>query len=213
MLTLFGEIFYVSLALEVSGGGGMIYCWVGEHPLGGKGSPGGSGSKETACSAETWVQSLGPKNPLEKGVATHASTLACSVLWTGEPGGLQSVGPPGAGRLKADPFLGGRRPLLVARRAARSWQAPLSSVQVLIWRSGWGSSSVTTRWSTARTRGCTTPPTWGTCRPCGACCRKRATGGERCPGAVWSARSPWCFPAPEGGGRGHWGKHHQAWGR
>lgn len=25
------------------------------------------------------------------------------------------------------------------------------------------------------------PPTWGTCRPCGACCRRRATaGGPRC---------------------------------
>lgn len=29
-----------------------------------------------------------------------------------------------------------------------------------------------------------TQPTWGTCRPSGACCKRRATGGERlgCPG-------------------------------
>ena len=39
---------------------------VGEHPLGGKGCPGGSGSKETACNAETRVLSLGWKNPLER---------------------------------------------------------------------------------------------------------------------------------------------------
>ena len=28
---------------------------------------------------ETWVQSLGPEDPLEKGVATHSSILAAQV--------------------------------------------------------------------------------------------------------------------------------------
>ena len=31
---------------------------------------------------ETWVQSLGWKDPLEKGKATHSSILACRILWT-----------------------------------------------------------------------------------------------------------------------------------
>ena len=40
---------------------------------------------------ETRVRSLGWKDPLEKGVATHSSTLAWSIPWTEEPGGLQSM--------------------------------------------------------------------------------------------------------------------------
>ena len=40
---------------------------------------------------ETWVRSLGWEDPLEKGVATHSSILACSMPWTEEPGGLQSL--------------------------------------------------------------------------------------------------------------------------
>ena len=31
-------------------------------------------------------------SPLEKGMATHSSTLAWRILWTEEPGGLQSMG-------------------------------------------------------------------------------------------------------------------------
>ena len=41
---------------------------------------------------ETWVQSLGWEDPLENGVATHSSILAWRILWTEEPGGLQSMG-------------------------------------------------------------------------------------------------------------------------
>ena len=37
---------------------------------------------------ETWVQSLGQEDPLEKGMATHSSILAWRILWTEEPGGL-----------------------------------------------------------------------------------------------------------------------------
>ena len=37
---------------------------------------------------ETQVQSLGREDPLEKEMATHASTLAWEILWTEEPGGL-----------------------------------------------------------------------------------------------------------------------------
>ena len=41
---------------------------------------------------ETWVQSLGWEDPLEKGKATHASSLAWRIPWTEKPGGLRSMG-------------------------------------------------------------------------------------------------------------------------
>ena len=41
---------------------------------------------------ETWVQSLGQEDPLEKETATHSSTLAWKIPWTEEPGRLQSMG-------------------------------------------------------------------------------------------------------------------------
>ena len=41
---------------------------------------------------ETWVQSLGREDPLEKQIATHSSILAWRIPWTEEPGGLQSMG-------------------------------------------------------------------------------------------------------------------------
>ena len=41
---------------------------------------------------ETWLQSLGQEDPLEKEMATHSSVLAWRIPWTEEPGGLQSMG-------------------------------------------------------------------------------------------------------------------------
>ena len=41
---------------------------------------------------ETWVQSLGWEDPLEKGMATHFSIRAWRIPWTEEPDGLQSMG-------------------------------------------------------------------------------------------------------------------------
>ena len=38
------------------------------------------------------VQFLGWKDRLEKEIATHSSVLAWTILWTEEPGGLQSLG-------------------------------------------------------------------------------------------------------------------------
>ena len=46
---------------------------------------------------ETGVQSLGGEDPLEEGKATHSSILAWRIPWTGEPGGLQSMGSQRAG--------------------------------------------------------------------------------------------------------------------
>ena len=44
--------------------------------------------KNLPAMQETWVRSLGWEDPLEKGTATHSSTLACRIPWTEEPGGL-----------------------------------------------------------------------------------------------------------------------------
>ena len=41
---------------------------------------------------ETWVQSLGGEDLLEKEMATHPSILARKIPWTEEPGRLQSMG-------------------------------------------------------------------------------------------------------------------------
>ena len=41
---------------------------------------------------ETSVQSLGQKDPREKGMVTPSSILAWSIPWPDEPGGLQSMG-------------------------------------------------------------------------------------------------------------------------
>ena len=38
------------------------------------------------------VRYLGREDPLEKEMATHSSVLAWRILWTEEPGGLQSMG-------------------------------------------------------------------------------------------------------------------------
>ena len=41
---------------------------------------------------ETWVQSMGREDPLEKRRATDSSILAWRITWTEEPGGLHSMG-------------------------------------------------------------------------------------------------------------------------
>ena len=41
---------------------------------------------------DTWIQSLGQEDPLEKGMATCSSVLAWRIPWTGELGGLQPMG-------------------------------------------------------------------------------------------------------------------------
>ena len=46
---------------------------------------------------ETWVQSLGGEDPLEKGMATHSSILAGKIAWTEESNELQSMGSQRAG--------------------------------------------------------------------------------------------------------------------
>ena len=41
---------------------------------------------------ETWVQTLGWEDLLEKEMATHSNILARKIPWTEEPGRLQSIG-------------------------------------------------------------------------------------------------------------------------
>ena len=48
--------------------------------------------KRLLATRETQVGSLGWKDPLEKEMATHSSTLAWKIPWTKKPGRLQSMG-------------------------------------------------------------------------------------------------------------------------
>ena len=54
------------------------------------GFPGGS--KNLPAMWQTWVQSLGWEDPLEKEIATHFSILPWKIPWTEEPGRLPSMG-------------------------------------------------------------------------------------------------------------------------
>ena len=47
--------------------------------------------KNLSAKQETWVQSLGWEDSLEKEMATHPSILAWEIPWTGKPGGAQSI--------------------------------------------------------------------------------------------------------------------------
>ena len=49
--------------------------------------------KYPPATQETWVQSLGWEEPLDKAMASHSSILAWRIPWTEEPGALQSMGP------------------------------------------------------------------------------------------------------------------------
>ena len=44
--------------------------------------------KDSPAMQETWAQSLGLKDPLEKELATHASILSWKIPWAEEPGGV-----------------------------------------------------------------------------------------------------------------------------
>ena len=48
--------------------------------------------KNLPAMQETWVQSLGWEDPLEKEMATYSGILAWQIPWTEEPGGLQFLG-------------------------------------------------------------------------------------------------------------------------
>ena len=52
----------------------------------------GSDCKESAFNAGDPGSIPGWEDPLEKGMATQSSILACRIPWTEEPGGLQFMG-------------------------------------------------------------------------------------------------------------------------
>ena len=47
--------------------------------------------KRLSTVRETWVQSLGWEDPLEKEMAIHSRTVAWKIPWTEEPARLQSM--------------------------------------------------------------------------------------------------------------------------
>ena len=61
-----------------------------------RGFPGGSDVKYPCAVEGLWqktqFRSLDREDPLEEGRVTHSSILAWRILWTEEPGGLQSMG-------------------------------------------------------------------------------------------------------------------------
>ena len=59
-----------------------------------RGFPNGPSVKELICQCRRHkrLQSLGRKDPLEEGVATHSGKSYLENPWTAEPGGLQSRG-------------------------------------------------------------------------------------------------------------------------
>ena len=48
--------------------------------------------KSLSAMQDTWIQSLGWEDPLDKGTATHFTFLAWRIPWTEEPGSLSSIG-------------------------------------------------------------------------------------------------------------------------
>ena len=56
--------------------------------------------KNLPAMQETWIQSLGQEDRLEKDMATHSSPLAWRIPKTEEPSGLQSTGVQSQARLR-----------------------------------------------------------------------------------------------------------------
>ena len=50
--------------------------------------------KNLLAMQETWVQSLGPEDPPDKGMAVHSRIIAWKIPWTEEPSRPQSMGLP-----------------------------------------------------------------------------------------------------------------------
>jgi len=64
----------------------------GDLPGNFRGIPVAQMVKNLLSTRVTWVQPLGWKDPLEKGMATHSSILAWRIPWTEESGRLQFMG-------------------------------------------------------------------------------------------------------------------------
>ena len=75
-----------------------------------QGFPGASSGEEHTCQCrrhkEMLVRSLGQEDPPEEGMESHSSLLSWRILWTEEPGGLQSMGPQRVRRAMRSKYLG-----------------------------------------------------------------------------------------------------------
>ena len=49
-------------------------------------------AKNLPAMQKTWVQSLGPEDPLEEEMATHSNIFAWRISWTEVPGRLHFMG-------------------------------------------------------------------------------------------------------------------------
>ena len=74
---------------EIQKGFIFSFC-IQMYPL--KHFPGGSTVWNSPAVQETWIQSQGQEDPLEKEMATHSNILAWRISRTEEPDGLQSIG-------------------------------------------------------------------------------------------------------------------------
>jgi len=95
------------------------------------GFPGGISDRESTCQFrrhETWVQSLGRKDPLEEEVVTDSSILAWRIPWTEEPGRLQSTGSQRVGHDWSDLAHSYRHTFLLPKQKHHNSQTPRSSV-------------------------------------------------------------------------------------
>ena len=77
--------------------------------------------KRLPAMRETGVRFLGRKDPLEKEMATHASTLPWKIPWTEEPDRLQSIG---------------------SQRVRHDWATSLSLFTFMHWRRQWQPTAV-----------------------------------------------------------------------
>ena len=68
------------------------FIFFDEFSTGMRGFPGNSAVKNLPAVQEMWARSLGQKDPLEKGMASHSSILAWETPRTEEPGGYSSWG-------------------------------------------------------------------------------------------------------------------------
>ena len=70
----------------------MLHVGTGLTSNSRRGFPGATAVKNLPATQEMQVRPLGGEDPPEKEMATHPSILAWEIPWSGDPGGLQSMG-------------------------------------------------------------------------------------------------------------------------
>ena len=80
LVSLYDSMIIFSCSYVAANGIISFFLWLSSHSI-----------KNLPAMRETWIQSLGWEDLLEKGMATHSNILARKIPWTEEPGRLQSV--------------------------------------------------------------------------------------------------------------------------